>query len=464
MKPIDSRPDRLEVFSHLWAIAGLTESARWMWDGTSWSWVLLASSLALLARPRSVACLVVFALTQISFHALASHTPWNHGLFMTLMNVAIVASVARVYVRASRADVWITREPIVDELAPALRLSLILLYGFAFLHKLNTDYFDPEFSCAGQVLTWLNTKYRVLSTGLWMTTVGIWSSLFIEGLVPILLCFRYTMRFGLVLGFAFHLLLSQFGGLYGFAAVMYAVYYLFLPSSFTSDMAARLESIRQRLRLDGVHTPISPVIAAMILASGLLLHQFRGSSALGVGLWWWNLWVLGVVGCFGREFVRALRTTPAVTLVPRWLPLWGVPLLVIYNGLCPYLGLKTETSWSMYSNLRTEIRPNHVFVPSWLKMAGYQDDLVEIVETSLPQLERYRQDGLLLTFVEFRRICSAASGDFSVTYKRSGLVRLLESARGVSNDPVATSSPGWLTNTLLLFRPVDSTGPMKCRH
>ena len=435
-----------------------------MWDGTSWSWMLLASSLALLARPRAVVCLVVYALTQIGFHALTAHTPWNHGLFIALMNVAIVVSVARVYLWARQADAGITREAIIDHFAPALRLSLILLYGFACLHKLNWDYLNPDSSCAGQVLTWLNTKYRVLPTGVWMTTVGIWSSLFIEGLVPILLCFRYTIRVGLVLGFVFHLLLSQFGGLYGFAAAMYAVYYLFLPSSFTADVAVRLETIRQRLRLDGVHTRISPVIAAMIFASGLLLHQYRGSSALGVGLWWWNVWVLAVLGCFGREFVLALRTTQPATLVPGSLPLSAIPLLVVYNGLCPYLGLKTETSWSMYSNLRTEIRANHVFVPGWLKMAGYQDDLVEIVETSLPQLERYRQDGLLLTFVEFRRICGVARGDFRVTYKRNGLLRVLESAGGVSNDPVATNAPGWLTNTFLIFRPVDSTGPMRCRH
>lgn len=464
MRPTEARLDRLTVFSHLWAIAGMTEAARWMVDETAWSWVLLPTSLALFACPRSVACLVVWALTQAGFHSLVTHTPWNHGLFIALMNVAILASVARVYLRAGRADVQVTRDAILDHFAPSLRLALILLYGFAFLHKLNWDYLNPESSCAGQVLTWLNTKYRVLPTGQWMTAVGIWSSLFMEGVVPILLCFRHTMRFGLILGFAFHLLLSQFGGLYGFAAAMYAVYYLFLPSSFTDDVAARLEGTLPRLHLDGVQAWISPLIAAMILTTGLLLHQFRGSSALGVGLWWWNGWVLGVAGCFGREFVWALRTTPTVTLVPRWLPLWAVPLLVVYNGLCPYLGLKTETSWSMYSNLRTEIRPNHIFMPGWLKRAGYQEDLVEIVETSQPQLQRYQQDGLLLTFVEFQRICSAVTGDFSVTYKRNGLVRLLESAGGVSSDPIATGLSGWPTNTLLLFRPVDSAGPMKCRH
>ena len=464
MNPREARLDRLAVFSHLWAIAGLTESARWLWTGTAWAWLLLPASLVLFAWPRSVACLVVWALSQVAFHAFVMHTPWNHGLFIALMNVAILVSVVRIYIREGNTDVRSSRDALFDHFAPTLRLCLILLYAFACLHKLNWDYLNPTSSCAGQVLTWLNSKYRVLPTGEWMTTIGIWSSLFIEGAVPVLLCFRHTVRFGLILGFTFHLVLSQFGGLYGFAAAMYAVYYLFLPVSFTHDVAARVASLRARLRLDGFRRWISPMVAAAILTTGLLVHQVRGSSALGMGLWWWNAWILGVAACFSREFIRALRATPAVTLVPRWLPMWGIPAFVVYTGLCPYLGLKTETSWAMYSNLRTEIRPNHTFMPGWLRLADYQEDLVEIVETSLPQLERHRQDSTLLTFIEFRRICSAATGNFEVTYKRKGAERFLQSAGGISSDPEATTAPGWGANMLLLFRPVDSMGPMKCRH
>jgi hypothetical protein len=464
MNPSGRRLDRLTVFSHLWAIAGLTESARWLWDGTAWSWLLLAAALALLARPRSLTCLVVWAVVQACFHGLAPHTPWNHGAFIALANVAILASVARVYVRSRRGGDQVSREAIVEHFAPALRVSLILLYAFAFLHKLNWDYLDPRFSCADQVLTWLNTKYRILPTGPTLTTFGIWSSLFVEGFVPLLLCSRYTARFGLIIGFTFHLALSQFGGLYGFAAAMYAVYYLFLPAGFTDDVGARLASLWQRLRLDPVRAWIGPVLATAILTSGLLLHVLRGSSALSAGLWWWNLWILGVVACFGPQLLGALRRTEAATLSPRWLPLAGVPLLVVYNGVCPYLGLKTESSWAMYSNLRTEIRPNHVFIPAWLQVAGYQQDLVEIVETSLPQLQRYQREGLLLPFVEFRRISSAATADFTVTYERQGSVRHLHAAGGASNDPSVTTSAGWLTDMLLIFRPIDSVGPMQCRH
>ena len=69
---------------------------------------------------------------------------------------------------------------------------------------------------------------------------SIWATLFVELSVPVLLCFRRTVYGGLAIGTAFHLFLSQFGGLHGFAAMLFAIYFLFLPRAFTADVAARL--------------------------------------------------------------------------------------------------------------------------------------------------------------------------------------------------------------------------------
>jgi hypothetical protein len=45
-----------------------------------------------------------------------------------------------------------------------------------------------------------------------------------------------------------------------------------------------------------------------------------------------------------------------------------------------------------------------------------------------------------------------------------GILQRVESAGGLSTDRIVTSAPGWPTYMLLLFRPVDATGPMKRRH
>ena len=122
---------------------------------------------------------------------------------------------------------------------------------------------------------------------------------------------------------------------------------------------------------------------AALVVWGVLGRGF-GVHHVYRGLVFWDVWLLAVIMLLGRELVSVWRTPPDFTLRPRWAPLCVVPLVVVLNGLSPYVGLKTETSWAMYSNLRTEVHPNHFLVPASVKVFGYQDDLVEILATSLP--------------------------------------------------------------------------------
>ena len=165
----------------------------------------------------------------------------------------------------------------------------------------------------------------------------------------------------------------------------------------------------------------------------------------------WDLWLLGVVVLLGRE-LAVWRTPADFPLRPRWAPLWVIPLVVVLNGLSPYVGLKTETSWAMYSNLRTEVHPNHFVVPASAKLFGYQDDLVEILATSLPALQEYVGGDVRLTFFEFRRICGAATNDFAVSYRRNGEVRTLDPATCRPHPGSSASSSAFAPSTWVRTR------------
>ncbi len=441
------RVDRLTVFNHLWAIAGFCEWTRWTFTETGWGWVLLVTSLALLAVPRSVVALAVFACTQAVFHVLASNRPWNHGLFMAMANVAILAAIARCLVERRGGATAPDSERILDTFAPALRASLVALYLMTFFHKLNADFVDPAVSCAGTLLGWLNIHYRVLPLDTWAVVGSIWATLFVELTVPVLLCFRRTAALGLALGAGFHLFLSQYGGLHGFAAMLFAFYFLFLPRAFT--VTGRGVDWR-------VVLPAAAVLWAVLGWAGVP-HIYRG-------LVLWDAWLLGVVVLFRRELMGLWTMQWDFTLRSRWAPMALLPLVVVLNGLSPYVGLKTETSWAMYSNLRTEVRPNHFLVPPAAKVFGYQDDLVEIRATSLPALATYVGGEVRLTAFELRRLCSAATEDFTLTYRRNGAERTLERRAGERSDPALCEPHPWLAGKLLRFRPVDVGAHARCRH
>lgn len=452
------RVDRLTIFSHLWAIAGLCEWTRWTFTESGGSWLLLASAGALFMAPNSVLALATFAAVQTAFHVLAANRPWNHGLFMALVNVTILAAIGHWRFGNGRAASTAERDALVETFGPPVRLGLIALYLMTFTHKLNADFLNPDVSCAGWLLGFLGPAYRVVPVAEWSIVGSIWGTLVVELTVPILLCFHRTVYLGLAIGAGFHLFLSQFGGLHGFAAMLYAVYFLFLPKDFSDRVAAR-----------AARWPVPGVVATAVgvgavLVAWKLLGRVAHLPHIYRGLVLWDVWLFAVVVIFGGELVRTWRVPADFGLRPRWAPLWAMPVVVVLNGLSPYVGLKTETSWAMYSNLRTETLPNHFVIPAAVKLFGYQDDLVEIVDATLPALRDYAKPDVRLTFFELQRICSAATEGFTATYRRGGELRTLVVAGGVASEPEACRPHPGIVGKLLRFRPVDVGEHARCRH
>ena len=145
-------------------------------------------------------------------------------------------------------------------------------------------------------------------------------------------------------------------------------------------------------------------------------------------------------------------------------PLIVMPLLVFLNGFCPYLGLKTESSFAMFANIRTEGgRNNHLFMPS-VPLAGYQTDIVQIISSTDGELQSLADRRRGLIYVEFRRMLSKlTSPKFEVRFVRNGVEQTLSVA---SNNAVkAFQTRPFLERKLLHFRWVQlDDGPQRCGH
>ena len=144
--------------------------------------------------------------------------------------------------------------------------------------------------------------------------------------------------------------------------------------------------------------------------------------------------------------------------------------VVFLNGLSPYLGLKTETSFAMYSSLRTEGEwNNHFFMPA-LRLADYQDDLVEILETNHPRLQKMMYIGMqaerkaLITYFELRRVVSEIATNFYVTYERQGEIHQYSNYNGGNTDPELARRHPLLLAKLLYFRPITAGEKEYCKH
>ena len=129
----------------------------------------------------------------------------------------------------------------------------------------------------------------------------------------------------------------------------------------------------------------------------------------------------------------------------------------------PYLGLKTETSFSMFSNLQTEESQwNHCFLPNWLRVFGYQDHLVTIIKTSIPILQKAILNDYQLVYTQFLAITSHTDyTDDHVTYDYKG--QRHEVGR-IGDDPVLSLRLGFFKRKYFAFRNVKRPGKNTMSH
>jgi hypothetical protein len=173
-----------------------------------------------------------------------------------------------------------------------------------------------------------------------------------------------------------------------------------------------------------------------------------------------------MMAAFLPAALRMLRAEapPPAPAVPAFRWLYASLALVVLNGSSQYLGLKTENAFTMYSNLRTEAgHNNHLILPA-LRLGGWQDDVVEVLESDLPALAPYVGQEERITWFELRRITSTADGEFGVRYRRGGEELWYHAGNGGGGDPeLATPHPLWVAK-LLSFRPVSPREHPLCSH
>lgn len=226
-----------------------------------------------------------------------------------------------------------------------------LTYALAFLHKLNSEYLSPEMSCGSYLgCEYLEHRVNIRHPSLLKLQgfLSIYAVLTLEILIPLLLLFPATRPFGLVLAVLMHL---PFGFLVHvhFSTLMYAGLSAFVaPGDWSRILSAAFA--------------LSPLQWALYLLLGLYLgHRFGGYGYAGRR----RLAAYGQQLVFGVYFLAAFAVS--LTLLhqgPLHTFAWGGPLqcglliilslAFVLNGLGPYLGLKTNFSFAMFSNLRPD--------------------------------------------------------------------------------------------------------------
>jgi len=409
---------------------------------------------------------VLFELPRVS----------NHWLLSGITSSGLLLALGPAFLRR--------REPSPERLAGALcsvGAQIVLLYAMVTLAKLNAGFFEPEHSCGAEHYRRLAAQLPLLPTAAWAIWAAIVGTLAIEGALPVLLLLRRTRTLACAGGWVFHGMLG-FNGYWDFSMMAAAYYVPFLPAGLLRGVRAAAAGSPHIAALRQAASPLADNRRALPLAAALVLvppglAALSGASdrelvlaANRAGLWiWFVAWLaLGAAAALAYRADKAQAASGAddphaASLGRGW---WRspvlllAPLLAFANGLSPYLGLKTENSYTMFSNLRTEGGEwNHYLVPQQLQVFGLQDELVRVLSSQDPYLRRLAAGGYRIVPLELRRY-SAEHPDTALSYEtRDGRF----SARRAAEDPRLRPPPAVLAK-LLLFRPVPPAERNECLH
>lgn len=489
--------ERLTVFVFLWAAQALVHQEFfqiWHEDGMWSGWLLTGLAFAVLLRPTAIALFAAMLATSVVYNVARWPMVANHILVESLLNVTMLAALAwTLFARRDRsaptaaqdAAGWEQlglrsredREAFFQLFAPVLRGMMITMYFFAFFAKLNTGFLDPSVSCTTAMWGDLLDRFPFLPDAHWAHLTAIWGTIVVEAAIPALFCFRRTRPLAIAIGLPFHLMLGLIGHR-TFSGIVFPLYFLFASEEFCATLERARGWLVDRYGESGLNRGIAALrVTATVVVGTMILLATLGHRKTEIGLLevdriavgLWLCWSLLLMAVYFTSLARSVvfdDRAPAAVPLPSARPrlLYVMVALVVLNGMTQYLGLKTKTSFTMYSNLRTEGGEwNHLLMPRGVQLATFQDDLVEILETNDPRLAEYIESGDLITHFELKRMASRAESGFEVRYRYQGGEHLFRAGEEGS-APELAEPPSILLAKLLYFRPVTRDGQQQCKH
>ena len=420
---------------------------------------VFVGSMGLIYRP-SVRGLLGLAFLQVG-HVVVD-APYNpdHWLLLFFVNLVTLGAALRLWLRGQK----ITPEILMETLLPGARLTFIVCYGFAAFAKYNSDFLFSEGSVARGLLEHQIGALPALSWIVWPPAAA-WVAVACETAVPMLLLFSRTRHIGILVGVVFHaaLIISPAVKVYDFTIVVYTMLYLFTPESFDRNLQNWFAGVQKQaphftsLLCRFYHVLLVVLPVSLVVTS----TQFSLLEVPPQLVWLRWMVAMSVISCLGGLVFIGIFSGADRNSTIAWLPRGGVAYaivgLAIINGLCPYLGLKTQGSFTMFSNLRTEAGEwNHLIMPESIRVADcYQDRLVKVVASNDSALnKKYVEPGLLATEFEIRRRIMAEP-TLALTVERDGQEVVLDPA---VQDPSLGNPLGPISRKLLIFRPVSPDG------
>lgn len=410
------------------------------------SFLMAALALCVVFRPWDTR--IFAALAVVSFAEMWAQMPLtsNHAIIEFFMLLAILLCGAQAMV--SRMS-W---PEFFRLFAPAGRWLLIVMYFYGIFHKINTDFLNPEYSCA--VALWAGYPFpSFLRDGLWAHYAAIYGTFIIEGTIIVALLIPRLRYYAIIAGCCFHLFLgvSTYAFYGAFSMISFALHLLFLPET-------TLEKMRQ--------TPLWAVLAKywILVRLGIALFFLALYAAAHAH----NLPLLTVIFLLGSlpllYFVCMARPTgtesTSSVLRPALIP--GLVALAFFlNNAAPYTGLKTQQAMNMFSNLHLDAeRTNHLIITRPPSLFPYIADSVMVLDVKTPGGKAFTPFPQRIVYHDFLAFMSK-NPQAQFTYERGDVIYKDKVFADLQADFDDIVQPAWVRKWLF-FEKIETRSPRPC--
>jgi predicted DCC family thiol-disulfide oxidoreductase YuxK len=416
--------------------------------------VLLVLAVGLVLWQSSRALFIALMLASLVSGYIHAPVDSNHTI---LRNFVALGFVLTYGLNLLRASPW--QRTFVD-FSLVGRFCLLVMYFFGVFHKLNTDFLNPQASCA--VVLWhaMPAPLSYLDNA-FIRYLAIYGTLVIESAMIMALLVPRIRHLAVAVGVFFHLLLalSGFSVYLPFTSLAISLHLLFLSpdSAWRVMQSPVIAGFRSRLRQPAW---MATALIFFVVMGTLVLAGKYTATTLMASLFIVPLCYAIVVYGAATEH-GALSAGQRASSIGRFVAT-AIAAILFVNCLMPYMGLKTAQTMNMFSNLRVEGGvSNHLLFRDPPSMFHYLDDVAVITKaTGSTDLEALVSSNSGIVRYDLLRQLRDNPGAV-VSFRMNGVDHVDQSAGTMAKEIGETLFPAYI-NKVFNFIGVSMPRPTTC--
>ena len=251
--------------------------------------------------------------------------PANHSVIALLVDLCLLVGCAR---SMRTKDIAARGRMLWDSVRGPLKLSLIIVYGFAVFHKINSSFFDPEVSSAVVLLANMFPLHGFAEPeNVSSFAFSIYLTLILETVIMALLLWPRFCHLGALTGLVFHVCLG-WAKFYDFATVAFALYLFFFSWDSIKKCIAQIPKWVDILTAVSFLALIVTSFSAVVFVVNDVIAtwgnwQFKAHTLMCL---FWTLMICPILlPIFGKS-----RSLPGETQWPGVAAAWLIPAMALF--------------------------------------------------------------------------------------------------------------------------------------